>query len=111
MSTLSRKHLLTTGDVLRFDRPRGLCVRSVAGSLWITVDGQRDDIQLDAGQSRRFDGRGTVLVSALGGDAVLALSASAQPMPAWAARLIAAWTALRRRAAGAPAATAGRAAA
>ncbi len=62
---------LRRGQVLRFDRPRRLCVRAERGALWITVDGEREDIELDAPQSRVFDGRATVLVSAIGGDAVL----------------------------------------
>lgn len=80
---------LRRGEFLRFERPRQLCLRAERGSLWITIDGEPDDIELDAGQSRVFDGRAMVLVSSLGGDAVL----SATPLPrkparpAWWARL------------------------
>lgn len=80
---------LRKNQVLRFEHPRRLCLRAERGSLWVTVDGQLDDIELDAGQSRVFDGRAMVLISSVGGDAVL----SATPLPpqparpAWLARL------------------------
>jgi hypothetical protein len=80
---------LRHGQFLHFEHPRQLCLRAERGSLWITIDGEPDDIELDAGQSRIFDGRSMVLVGSLGGDAVL----SATPLPrkppvrAWLARL------------------------
>lgn len=80
---------LRRGQCIRFERPRQLCLRAERGSLWVTVDGELDDIELDAGQSRVFDGRATVLVSSLHGDAVL----SAVPLqrksagPGWGRRL------------------------
>jgi hypothetical protein len=42
--------------------------------LWITVDGQLEDIQLNAGQSRVFDGRIKVLISSMGGNAVVSVT-------------------------------------
>lgn len=80
--TLPFARRLRRGDVLRFTHPRQLCLRAERGTLWITVDGERDDIQLDAGMSRVFDGRATVLASALGGDAVLS-AVSRRARPAW----------------------------
>ncbi|HLL10609.1 MAG TPA: DUF2917 domain-containing protein [Rubrivivax sp.] len=68
---------LRRGQCLNIQHPRQLCLRAERGTLWITVDGQLDDIQLDAGQSRVFDGRIKVLVSTLGGDAIV----SATPLP------------------------------
>lgn len=62
---------LRRGQFLHFTHPRQLCLRAERGSLWITVDGEPDDIELDAGHSRVFDGRSMVLVGSLGGDAVL----------------------------------------
>ena len=59
---------------LHLVNPRHLCVRAERGTLWITVDGELQDIQLDAGQSRVFDGRIKVLVSSIGGDAVLSIT-------------------------------------
>ncbi len=56
---------------VHFRRPRRLCLRAERGTLWITVDGQADDIMLAPGQSRVFDGPAPVTVGSLGGDAVL----------------------------------------
>lgn len=80
---------LRRGQFLHFQRPRQLCLRAERGSLWITVDGEPDDIELDAGQSRIFDGRARVLVSSLGGDAVIsAVPLRQQPgRRTWWARL------------------------
>ena len=77
---------LRHGQFLRFARPQRLCLRAERGSLWVTVDGEPQDIELDAGQSRVFDGESLVLVSALGGDAVLTATALAQ-RPNWRQRL------------------------
>ena len=90
---------LRSGQFLRFEQPRRLCLRAERGSLWITVDGEPDDIELDQGQSRVFDGRATVLVSSLGGDAVLSATPLTQrpaAAPAWLARLQAWLTGLPR---------------
>src|SRR5688572_28739604 len=80
---------LRRDQFLRFDRPRQLCLRAERGSLWITIDGEPDDIELDAGQSRVFDGRAKVLVSSLGGDAVVSVTplAGKPSTPAWLVRL------------------------
>ena len=66
LQTLSRH--LRRGEVLRFPRRGRLCLRVDSGSLWITIDGELQDIQLDAGQSRVFESASAVLVSSLGGD-------------------------------------------
>ena len=84
---------LRHGQFLHFRRPRQLCLRAERGSLWITVDGEPDDIELDAGDSRVFDGRALVLVSSLGGDAVVSATPlrpeSAAPAgPAWVQRIV-----------------------
>ena len=77
---------LCRGEFLRFTRPQRLCLRAERGTLWVTVDGQPDDIELDAGQSRVFDGDAMVLVSALGGDAALSATGLART-PSWRQRL------------------------
>ncbi len=90
---------LRRGQFLHFRRPRQLCLRAERGSLWITVDGEPDDIELDAGDSRVFDGPARVLVGSLDGDAVV----SATPVrrghaaPAWRLRLQS-WLGWSRRA-------------
>jgi hypothetical protein len=77
---------LRRGQFLRFARPQRLCLRAERGSLWVTVDGQPDDIELDPGDSRVFNGEALVLVSAFGGDAVLTATSLA-PAPGWRQRL------------------------
>lgn len=49
-------------------------VRADSGSLWITVDGEKDDIQLDAPACREFDGHAPVTVGTMQGDALLTLT-------------------------------------
>ena len=71
-------HRLARDRVLRLSAPLDLCAR--AGTLWVTVDGQQEDIVLEAGEARRFDARGTLLVCALGNDVTFQV----QPLaPAW----------------------------
>lgn len=80
---------LRGGQFLHFRRPQQLCLRAERGSLWITVDGEPDDIELDAGDSRVFDGCASVLVGSLGGDAVVSATPlqCSHPSPAWSRRL------------------------
>lgn len=80
-------HRLRRGQVQRYERARRLCLRAERGSLWVTVDGERDDIQLDPGMSHVLDTRRLVLVSALGGDAVFSATPLAAAAPAWWRRL------------------------
>jgi len=49
-------------------------VRTLRGTLWLTVDGVGEDILLEAGETRHFDGRRRVLAYALGGDASFEVS-------------------------------------
>lgn len=44
-------------------------VRTESGLLWITVDGQPEDILLAAGECRRFEPDARVIAYALGGEA------------------------------------------
>ena len=39
------------------------------GTLWVTQDGEPEDIQIDAGQMREFDGHAVLTVGTLGGGA------------------------------------------
>ncbi len=77
---------LRNGQVVRFARPQRLCLRAERGTLWVTVDGQYEDIELRAGASRVFDGRAAVLVTALTGDALLSAK-PLQPRIGWGDRL------------------------
>ena len=59
---------------LRFEHPRGLQLRAERGALWVTVDGEPDDITIEAGSSRVFDGDAGLLVGTFRQEAVLAAS-------------------------------------
>ena len=69
-------HRLRRHQSLSLRRPQGLCVRAERGSLWLTVDGELDDIELAPGASRVFDGTATVVIGTLGGDAVASVTAT-----------------------------------
>lgn len=71
---------LRRDQFLRFEHPRGLRLQADQGALWVTVDGEPDDITIEAGASRIFDGDEALLVGTFRGEAVL--SASAPPMVA-----------------------------
>lgn len=64
---------------LHFRASRLLCLRAERGTLWVTVDGLADDIELDPGQSRVFDDGANIVVGTLGGDAVFSATALAAP--------------------------------
>jgi len=80
-------------------------VRTESGLLWVTVDGQPEDILLAAGESRRFaDGAG-VIVYALGAEArylactrTPARPSAASSAAGWARRAAGRWTAWLRTA-------------
>lgn len=68
-------------------------LRTESGLLWITVDGEPEDILLAAGQSRHFGRHARVIAYALGGDARFELSvevpAAVAGAPGWVGRLTA----------------------
>jgi hypothetical protein len=61
---------------LRLPRPCGHRVTVRRGTLWITIDGRPEDLELAAGQSHRFgaEADGPVLIGTLGGTAEFALA-------------------------------------
>jgi hypothetical protein len=76
-------------DFLHFEERRPLRLLADCGTLWVTLDGEPDDIEIKAGSSRVFDGHAAITVGTLGGPAVL----SAQPLSqsnTWPERLRAA---------------------
>ena len=81
---------LQRGQSLHFRRSRRLCLRATEGTLWITVDGEIDDIVLDRGETRVIDGTAPVLVTAMGDHAALT-AVSLATAPAWRERLAAAF--------------------
>jgi len=62
---------LTAGDAITVSRPRGLRLASCRGVLWLTIDGERDDVILQPGESMVACKRAAIVVSALQGEAVL----------------------------------------
>ena len=81
-TTLPLVRRLRHDQFLRFEHPRGLCLRAERGALWVTVDGEPDDIEIDAGDCRVFNGDEAVLVGSFRGDAVVAAHAT-QRLPRW----------------------------
>ncbi len=72
---------LTTPVPLRLESARGTRVRSLAGTLWITVDGDTSDHVLERGDSWVVDSDATVLVAPLQGTATVGLSDQSGPAP------------------------------
>lgn len=89
LTPLNHQARLGRHDFLRFDDHRARCLQADCGTLWVTLDGVAEDIEIDAGTSRDFDGRQALTVGSLGGPALL----RTQALPTrhgWAARLRAA---------------------
>lgn len=75
---------------LRLPHPAGVQVSARRGTLWITIDGHPDDIELERGQSFTFPpGDAPALIGVLGGDAVASLHPrpTANENSAWWRRL------------------------
>ena len=62
---------LRTREVFDIRNGQGLAVRCLAGALWITQDGDTDDVVLYAGQCFELDRSGLALVSAPVGPATV----------------------------------------
>jgi len=73
---------LRRDQFVRFEHPRGLCLRAAQGALWVTIDGEPDDITIETGASRVFDGEAGVLVGTFRGEAVMSAMA-ARSAPRW----------------------------
>lgn len=71
---------LTSPVPLRLQSARGTRVRSLAGTLWVTVDGEQEDHVLARGESWVVDSDAAVLVAPLQGTATVGLCE--QPRPA-----------------------------
>ena len=72
---------LRAREVLNIRDGRGLAVRCVTGALWITQDGDTDDVVLKAGQCFVLDRRGLALVSAPVGPATVVVEKAAGGVP------------------------------
>lgn len=71
MTTLIQTHPLYEREILHLDAGAPLCLRAERGSLWLTIDGEPDDIEIDAGQTYCFTPARPALVSPLGGPATV----------------------------------------
>lgn len=63
--------LLQRGQTSRLPEAHAACLRSAAGTLWITIDHDRRDIVLEPGQCFTVQSGEAVTISALSGPAVL----------------------------------------
>lgn len=70
---------LERGQSTRLTETRATHLASAAGTLWVTIDNDPRDIVLEAGEAIDLWGDEAVLVSPLGGPAVLALTPAEQP--------------------------------
>lgn len=71
---------LTSPMPLRLTDARGTHVRSLAGTLWVTVDGDDADHVLEFGESWVVDSDASVLISPLQGSATVGLSEQRQTL-------------------------------
>lgn len=78
---------LDRAQFLRLKQPAGLCLQVQRGTLWITVDGRPDDLELAAGERLCLEGDAPVVIGTLGGAAEFRAERRAPARPlqlAWA---------------------------
>ena len=56
---------LAKDEALSFFLKGNATIYSLAGTLWVTLEGKGEDILIEAGESRTVEGRGHLVVSAL----------------------------------------------
>lgn len=61
------------------------------GTVWVTQDGEPEDIQIDAGGQREFDGHTRLMIGTLGGVAELRLAPLPWPRAATALPRLPRW--------------------
>jgi hypothetical protein len=81
-----RPRHLRAREVLDIRNGQGLAVRCLAGSLWITQDGDTDDVVVNAGQCFVLDRGGLALVSAPVVPATLVVEEASRQSPCAAQR-------------------------
>ncbi|MDM4764608.1 DUF2917 domain-containing protein [Pelomonas sp. SE-A7] len=67
---------LAKGQSTRLTEAAHARLSSAGGTLWVTIDNDRRDLVLEAGEGLDVDGSEPIIVSALGGPAVLDLRPS-----------------------------------
>jgi hypothetical protein len=96
-------HSSTTTRIFQLQRAQSLRlrgahqVRAVHGTLWLTLDGVREDVVIEAGQSHHIDGRRPALLTALEGSAQLVATPLQSAQSATATRVNAVWQVANRR--------------
>ncbi len=73
---------LARGEFLHL-RGTPVRLRAERGSLWITQDGDPDDVLLDAGQAHDFTALAPLVIGALSDGALVRVTALQPPRPAW----------------------------
>lgn len=89
MDTIASTLTLTLdrAQFLRLPRPAGLCLQVQSGTLWITVDGRPEDLELGPGQRLCLEDDAPVVIGTLGGAARFRAERAAAARPvqlAWA---------------------------
>ncbi|MGM9490115.1 DUF2917 domain-containing protein [Ideonella sp. YS5] len=69
----STRLLIEPGQSTRLSEARAARLASVAGTLWVTVDNDPRDVVLEVGDSFEIPDDASLLVSSLGGPAVMDL--------------------------------------
>lgn len=89
-STHARRLQLEESQLVRLTDACGTQIACRAGTLWITVDGELDDVVIERGQTHVLRTRQPVIVQALSGPAraALHLQAGARCRPTLAERLL-----------------------
>ncbi|MBS1130212.1 MAG: hypothetical protein H6R16_1214 [Proteobacteria bacterium] len=62
---VSSELYLTNSDPIRLSRARGVRIRCVGGTIWITTPDRLADIFLELGESHLIDSQGLVLVESV----------------------------------------------
>lgn len=70
---------LAARRALRLHEARGTLLKAVAGTVWVTINHDRRDIVLDAGQSFRIDSAEPVVAMPMGERATLDLCGGTAP--------------------------------
>jgi hypothetical protein len=80
---------LRSNQFLPLHSHEALCLRAERGTLWLTIDGEIEDIVLEPGERRVIERNVRVLVGALGSAAALSVVPLRQPVPrgGWLRRL------------------------
>ena len=63
--SVSSVEILGKGETLALEQPVGRCVECLQGCVWVTLDGDRRDVVISAGQSFWPDRNSRALVYAL----------------------------------------------